>query len=165
MNTSMKSNASWAVRKSLLLCLLALLSWPLRAPAQQNKVSIEPADPLTVKHADSVKQTLKAVILPGYHVNSDKPKDEFLIPLKLTWNPGPLEAKSVTYPRPEEMDLNGQQIVVFTGTVPIETRFVASKDAAKGPATMTGKLKYQACNNQMCFPPKTIDVHFPVVIE
>ncbi len=61
--------------------------------------------------------------------------------------------------------MNGQKLVVFTGNVPIETEFVASKDAAKGETTVTGKLKYQACNSQMCFRPATIDVHFPVVIE
>jgi thiol:disulfide interchange protein DsbD len=108
---------------------------------------------------------LAAVVLAGFHVNSDKPLDEFLIPLKLTWNSGPLEAKSVSYPKPEEMELNGQKMVVFTGTVPIETQFLVQKDAPKGAATVTGKLKYQACNNQMCFRPSTLDVHFPVVIE
>jgi thiol:disulfide interchange protein DsbD len=118
-----------------------------------------------VKRGDSAKQILKAVVLPGFHVNSDKPKDEFLIPLKLTWNPGPLDAKSISYPKPEEMELNGQQMVVFTGTVPIETEFAVAKDSTKGPVTVTGKLKYQACNNQMCFRPSTIDVHFQALIE
>ena len=105
------------------------------------------------------------MILSGFHVNSDKPRDEFLIPLKLTWNAGPLEAKSIHYPQPEEMELNGSKMVVYTGTVPIETEFAVAKDAPKGAATVTGKLKYQACNNQMCFRPSTLDVHFEVVIE
>jgi DsbC/DsbD-like thiol-disulfide interchange protein len=135
------------------------------SPAQQNKVSVEPSDPLTVKRGELATHVLKAVVLPGFHVNSDKPRDEFLIPLKLTWNSGPLEAKSIAYPKPEELDMNGQKLVVFTGNVPIETQFAVSKDAAKGEATVTGKLKYQACNNQMCFRPATLDVHFAVVIE
>jgi DsbC/DsbD-like thiol-disulfide interchange protein len=160
----MKSNAFWATSRSL-LCLLSLLALAQRLPAQQNKISIEPGDPLTVKRGETAKQVLKAVVLAGFHVNSDKPRDEFLIPLKLTWNAGPLEAKSILYPAPEELEMNGQKLVVFTGVVPIETEFVAAKDAAKSGATMTGKLKYQACNNQMCFRPTTIDVHFPVVIE
>jgi hypothetical protein len=134
-------------------------------PAQQNKISVQPGDPLTVKRGETAKQVLKAVVLTGFHVNSDKPRDEFLIPLKLSWNAGPLEAKSISYPTPEELEMNGQKLVVFTGVVPIETEFVAAKDAAKGGATITGKLKYQACNTQMCFRPATIDVHFPVVIE
>jgi DsbC/DsbD-like thiol-disulfide interchange protein len=134
-------------------------------PAQQNKISIAPADPLMVKRGETAKQVLKAVILAGFHVNSDKPRDEFLIPLKLIWNAGALESKLITYPKPEEMELNGSQMVVYTGTVPIETEFAVAKDAPKGPATITGKLKYQACNSQMCFRPSTLDVHFAVVIE
>ncbi len=63
------------------------------------------------------------------------------------------------------MDLNGSNMLVFTGTVPIETDFMVAKDAPKGTATVTGKLKYQACNNHMCFRPATLDVHFAVVIE
>jgi hypothetical protein len=134
--------------------------------AQQNKISIAPSDPLMVKRGESVTEVLKAVVLQGFHVNSDKPKDEYLIPLKLTWDDkGPLAAKSITYPKPEEMDLNGSQMVVYTGTVPIETTFAVAKDAAKGTATMTGKLRYQACNNHMCFRPSTLDVHFVAVVE
>jgi thiol:disulfide interchange protein DsbD len=118
-----------------------------------------------VKRGEPAKQILKAVILTGFHVNSDKPRDEFLIPLKLTWDSGPLEAKAISYPKPEEMELNGTKMVVYTGTIPIETEFAVAKDTAKGPATVTGKLKYQACNSQMCFRPSTLDVHFAAVIE
>jgi DsbC/DsbD-like thiol-disulfide interchange protein len=160
----MKSNVSWAIGRSL-LCLLTLLVLARALPAQQNKISIAAADPLMVKRGESAKQVLKAVVLQGFHVNSDKPRDEFLIPLKLTWNPGPLEVKSIAYPKPEEMDLNGQPMVVYTGTVPIETEFLVAKDAPKGPTTVTGKLKYQACNDHMCFRPATLDVHFSAVIE
>ena len=118
------------------------------------------------KRGEPAKQVLKAVVLEGFHVNSDKPRDEFLIPLKLTWDSAtPLETKSIAYPKPEELELNGQQMLVYTGTVPIETEFVVSKDAPKGEATVTGKLRYQACNSHMCFRPSTLDVHFKVVIE
>ena len=156
----MKFNVSWAT--SLLILLLALAPTLL---AQQNKVNIAPSDPLTVKRGESAKQVLKAVILDGFHVNSDKPKDDYLIPLKLTWAAGPLEAKAISYPKPEELELNGSHMLVYTGTVPIETEFVVAKDAPKGPATIAGKLKYQACNSNMCFQPKTIDVKVSVVIE
>lgn len=119
-----------------------------------------------VKRGENGKHVLKAVILQGFHVNSDKPRDEFLIPLKLTWDtPSPIEIKAITYPKPEEMTLNGSQMVVYTGTIPIETQFVVAKDAPKGATNITGKLKYQACNDHMCFRPMTLDVKFSAVIE
>ena len=64
-------------------------------------------------------------VLPGFHVNSDKPKDEFLIPLKLTWNPGPLQATSISYPKPEEIQVGTQMLAVFTGSFNIRTEFKA----------------------------------------
>jgi hypothetical protein len=103
--------------------------------------------------------------LAGFHVNSDKPKDEFLIPLKLTWNAGPLEAKSVSYPKAEEIKVGSQMLVVFTGALPIQTEFKVPANAPAGAATMTGKLRYQACNSEMCFRPSTLDVRVPVNIE
>ncbi len=146
-----------------MILLLALAPTLL---AQQNKVNIAPSDPLTVKRGESAKQVLKAVILDGFHVNSDKPRDEYLIPLKLTWDtPGPLEAKAISYPKPEELELNGSHMLVYTGTVPIETEFVVAKNATKGPTAIVGKLKYQACNSNMCFAPKILEVKVPVVIE
>lgn len=145
-----------------MILLLALAPTLL---AQQNKVNIAPSAPLTVKRGESAKQVLKAVVLDGFHVNSNKPKDDYLIPLKLTWEAGPLEAKAISYPKPEELELNGTHMLVYTGTVPIQTEFVVAKDAPKGPTTINGKLKYQACNSNMCFQPKILEVKVPVVIE
>jgi len=104
-------------------------------------------------------------VLSGFHVNSNKPKDEFLIPLKLTWTAGPLEAKSINYPKPEQVKVGADLLDVFTGAFNIRTEFTSSAAAPQGNATMTGKLRYQACNTDMCFRPATIDIRVPVVIE
>lgn len=153
------------IGKPARLKLLAILCLPLCSLAQQNKLSVSPADQLSIKRGASAPQTLKVEVLPGFHVNSDKPRDEFLIPLKLTWTGGPLEAKSINYPKPEEIKAAGLTLVVFTGSFAIQTDFKAPPNAAPGPATVTGKLRYQACNSDMCFRPATLDVHLPVIIE
>ncbi|MFL6354773.1 MAG: protein-disulfide reductase DsbD domain-containing protein [Bryobacteraceae bacterium] len=133
--------------------------------AQQNKLTVRPGERITAKPGTAVVETLKVVVQPGFHVNSDKPKDEFVIPLKLTWTDGPLEAKSTSYPSPEEIQVGGEKLTVFTGTFNIRTDFKVPEHAQLGTATMTGKLRYQACNNQMCFRPTTLDLRVPVVIE
>ncbi len=120
---------------------------------------------MTVKRGASVTQVLQVVVLPGLHVNSDKPRDESIIPLKLTWTSPLLEAKSTEYPKPEEIKVGSQDLLVFTGTFPIKTKFYAPANAPVGPATVTGKIHYQACSQDMCFRPMTIDVKIPVVIE
>ncbi len=146
----------------MLPCALLL---PVCCWAQQNKLIVNQPDTLTAKRGATVSQTLKVSVLPGLHVNSDKPKDEYLIPLKLTWTGGPLETKSVLYPKSEDIKVGNQDLSVFTGSFGIQTEFKVPENAPAGPATMTGKLRYQACNNEMCFRPSSADVKLPVVIE
>ncbi len=102
---------------------------------------------------------------PGFHVNNDKPRDEFLIPLKLTWMGGPLESQGISYPKPEQIKVGSQLLLVFTGTFQIQTKFQAPANAPPGNAIMVGKLRYQACNNEMCFRPASVEVHLPVSVE
>jgi DsbC/DsbD-like thiol-disulfide interchange protein len=147
------------------LGLLSILCLPLCCWAQQNKLTVAPADEFSIKRGASATQTLKVEVLPGFHVNSDKPRDEFLIPLKLTWTGGPLEATAVSYPKPEEIKVGGQTLVVFTGSFVIRTDFKAPANASPGAIKVTGKLHYQACNSDMCFRPATLEIRLPVVVE
>ncbi|MGH9584151.1 MAG: protein-disulfide reductase DsbD domain-containing protein [Bryobacteraceae bacterium] len=138
---------------------------PLRLPAQQNRLAVSPPHRVAVKHGTEVTAALRVEVQPGFHVNSDKPKDEFLIPLKLTWTSGPLQAESVSYPKPEDIKVGNEVLSVFTGEFNLKTQFKAPANTAPGAATMKGKLRYQACNNRMCFRPVTLDVRLPVLIE
>ncbi len=120
---------------------------------------------IAAKRGAAVGEALDVTVVSGFHVNSDKPKDEFLIPLKLTWTAGPLETAGVTYPKPEEIKVGSQQLTVFTGNFKIETKFQVPANAPPGNAMMVGKLRYQACNSDMCFRPSSVEVRLPVTIE
>jgi hypothetical protein len=100
----------------------------------------------------------------GFHVNSNTPSEEYLIPLKLTWNPGVLSAPEVKYPKAqmEKMPFAEKPLSVFTGDFDIVTSFSVSPTAVPGPTAVTGKLRYQACNDRMCLPPKNVDVALQV---
>jgi DsbC/DsbD-like thiol-disulfide interchange protein len=142
-----------------------MLCLPLFSLAQQNKLAIAPPDALTVKRGTTATEDLKVEVLPGFHVNSDHPKDEFLIPLKLTWQDGPLQTTSVSFPKPEEIQVGAEKLLVFTGTFQIRTEFAVAPDAPTGTTTITGKVRYQACSNQMCFRPASLEVKLPVTVE
>jgi len=109
---------------------------------------------------------LSLEVRTGYHCNSNKPLDDYLIPLKLTWAPGPLESPEVTYPAPqmEKYSFSPTPLSVYTGNFDLMTKFKVSASATPGQAIITGKLKYQACNDRMCLTPKTIDVSIPIDI-
>jgi Disulphide bond corrector protein DsbC len=117
-----------------------------------------------VKRGSTATQSLRITLRPGFHVNSDKPKDEFLIPLKLTWT-GPLQAQKIVYPKPEEVKVGNDMLNVFTGSFAIETQFAAPSQATAGVSMMEGKLHYQACDNQSCKRPATVSVQLPVSIQ
>jgi len=93
-------------------------------------------------------------------VNSDTPSDEYLIPLKLTWNPGPPESTQVVFPAPkfERFSFSEQPISVFSVAFNVIVRFKTTASAAAGPVEITGKISYQACNDRECLVPKDIDL-------
>ncbi len=116
----MPSFICWT-RLAPLLTLLAAASWPsLRA--QSNAVlSVAPAEKLTIQRGSTAELKLKAQLQPGFHVNSNTPADEYLIPLKLTWAKEPLEAEQIVYPKPEleKYAFSANPVSVFSGNFEI----------------------------------------------
>ena len=146
--------------------LLAAFSPSLRA--QSSAVLSLPApERLSIKRGATGEVKLKGELRQGYHVNSDKPADEYLIPLKLTWAKEPLQTVQIVYPKPqlEKYDFSPTPLSVFSGSFEIVTHFKAAPTAAPGPAMMTGKLRYQACNNKECLPPRTAEVTLSVDVQ
>lgn len=108
-----------------------------------------------------VQAKIPVSVQTGFHVNSNKPNEEYLIPLKLTWtSTGALEAGEVVYPKPslEKYEFAEKPLSVLTGAFDLVANFKVAGYASAGPGAAAGKLRYQACNNRACFPPKTVDV-------
>jgi hypothetical protein len=148
--------------------LLALAAACLSAQGPAPVLTLAaPPDKLTLARSGDAVQTLKLRILPGYHANSNKPNDDYLIPMKLTWDAGAAVAASVEYPKPtlEKSEFSDQPLSVYTGEFAIRTRFQRAASAMPGPGYLTGKLRYQACNDKMCLPPRTLEVKVPLLVE
>jgi DsbC/DsbD-like thiol-disulfide interchange protein len=137
--------------------------WP-----QSNTERLTVGQPQKVvgKRNDAVTTKIPVSILDGYHVNSNTPSDEYLIPLKVTWTSlGALEGGQVTYPKPEKITVGDQSLSVFTGKFDLGVNFKVSAKAPAGPGVASGKLGFQACNNKMCFPPKSIEISVPYQVQ
>jgi len=146
-----------------------LLAAALVPPAQaqgSGALSLGEIHPVAAARGATAKVTLTMYVRAGFHVNSDKPNDDYLIPLKLTWDKGPLEVESVDYPAPQiEKTSFSDKLSVFSGSFRVTTNFRVAPGATAGSAVMTGKLKYQACDDHQCLRPQTIDVKVPVEIK
>ena len=132
------------------------------------QMKIEPQATVKVKRGAPATVTLKVSLPAGFHANSNKPTDPNLIPLTLKWTADPLQEGVVTYPKPQMEEYGftaGKPISVVSGAFDVITKFKVPAAATPGPAAQTGTLKYQACNDRMCFPPKTVNVNVTVSVE
>jgi hypothetical protein len=123
---------------------------------------------LAAKRGAAVQVKIPLSVQAGYHVNSNTPNDEYLIPLKLTWtSTAALEGGQVTYPAPsqEKYEFAEKPLSVYTGDFNVVANFKVAANAPAGPGIAAGKLRYQACSNRACFPPKNVDVSIPYLIQ
>jgi hypothetical protein len=130
-------------------------------------LSLGEVQTLGAPRGQTARLTLTLYVRAGFHVNSNKPNDDYLIPLRLTWDKGPLEPGEVEFPEPqlEKSGFSDKPLSVYSGTFHVVTAFRAPAEAMPGPAAITGKLRYQACNNRECLPPRTMDIRVPVEIR
>jgi thiol:disulfide interchange protein DsbD len=120
------------------------------------------------KRSDAVEVKIPVSIDAGFHVNSDKPSEDYLIPLKVKWtDTGALQGGDLVYPKPTSLNMAGDDkpLSVFEGSFNIVAKFKVAGSAPAGPGSANGKLSYQACNAKMCFPPKTVDISVPYSVN
>jgi hypothetical protein len=132
--------------------------------AQGNVLTVAPPPRSFGKRGATVAAPITVQLREGYHVNSNTPSEDYLIPLRLTWNAAPLQVAEIVFPKPkmERYAFSETPLSVFTGDFEIVTRFRVPADAKPGTTKIAGKLRYQACNNKLCLPPATIDIQLPV---
>ncbi|MBW2617984.1 MAG: thioredoxin family protein [Deltaproteobacteria bacterium] len=95
-------------------------------------------------------------INPGFHLSSDKPAADWMIPTRLTLEPHPLvEVVEIVFPEatPMSLPLAEEPVLVFDKMLLIALRLKASPDAPDGPLFLKGRLDYQACTDTACLPP------------
>jgi len=102
-------------------------------------------------------------IAQGLHINSHKPKDEFLIPTTFSIPDGAgVHLAEANYPAGVDITLPldpSTKLSVYTGEFTIQARIVA----AAGNHLVEAKLHFQACDKNACMPPKTIPVAIDVI--
>lgn len=116
----------------------------------------------------AVQSKIACIVRPGYHVNSSTPTEDYLIPLKLTWtSTGALQTGQVVYPpgKLQKYEFADKPISVLSGTFDVTANFKVAPNAPAGPGVANGKLRYQACSDRACYPPKTIDIAIPYHVQ
>lgn len=110
-----------------------------------------------------LKVALIVNINTEWHINSDKPNDEYLIPTKMSIkSENDFTLRKVIYPKPHDIDLafSEQPVSVFEGESKFFGLVQVPKELAVGNYDFEIILEYQACNDLSCLPPKRVKVPF-----
>ena len=138
------------------------------APPSDQYVSMAPPAKLSVASGKPASLELDFRVKEGMHINSNAPHSEFLIPTKIRFMPPTdIAVEKVTYPDGQDISLPfspKDKLSVYSGDFRIVAQVSASRSASTGPYTVHGELKYQACNDKACFPPKTLPVAFQIQV-
>jgi hypothetical protein len=138
---------------------------PLRA-----QIQLGPAPAVHKEHVQLVSDAVQVLagapqivelrfqVDDGFHINSHTPKDDLLIPTELRVDAaGGLKVLEEQYPKGSVFRLllgSGETLDVYQGEFRVSVRMVVPK----GASTLMGELRYQACDNASCFPPRTLRV-------
>jgi hypothetical protein len=158
-----------AFLSSLLLLVVPMSFYSKPAPQSGNDVKTSGSlKPDKVKKGRTVQGSVVLEIPSGLHVQSSKPLDKFLVATKLdVETPQGMRVGAITYPRAVMRNLKfskgrvavyeGQAVIRFNVTVP------ASYGGSSGE--VKGRVKFQACNDEACFPPITRELKMWLNVE
>jgi hypothetical protein len=120
-------------------------------------VSLDP-----VPRGREFKVAVVVDIASGFHMNSHKPSEDYLIATTLTPKlPAEFELVDTIYPKGQLEKFSfspNQPLDVYTGSVTFLLKLSAKAAATLGSTEIPMILRYQACNDSTCLPP----VKFPL---
>ena len=151
------------------LVITAVSAAMFDTPSQTSSwVTPLPVSKVSVSAGKTARVQLRFKVADGYHINSNQPGSELLIPTKLQLDPPTdIGIGSITYPKGQDLTLAlapGEKLNVYTGEFALAARVSATSSAMPGKYKVHGQLKYQACNDRSCFPPKLAPVEFEVQV-
>lgn len=121
-----------------------------------------------IKAGGSAEASMKLTIASGYHINANPPSFSYLKATELQIEPNegitpgkPVYPASVT----RKFAFSKDPLAVYEGEATIKLPINAASNAKPGEQTLKGKLRIQACDEEACYPPRTIETSIPVTIK
>lgn len=142
------------------------------APAQASNVNINGFFSVDPAQQGSTFQAAIVLDIPeGLHVNSNRPLGKYAIPTVIKVEaPRGLRVTPVTYPAgrvrafrfgegtPEE------RLAVYEGRAIARFNVSVPADYEQGVARVRVTVRFQSCNDEVCFPPATRELTLPIAI-
>jgi thioredoxin:protein disulfide reductase len=156
------------------LPLIAILLIPATfysSPAPQSSADVNVSGSLApdkTKKGRVVRATVTMDIPAGLHVQSSKPLDKFLIATKLdVETPAGMKVGPISYPRAlmRKLKFSKGMVAVYEGKSVVRFNVTVPQNYSGGSGEIKGKLRFQACDDESCFPPVTREVKMWLNVE
>lgn len=128
-------------------------------------VSVKPSlDVDKIRQGSEFRVALVAQIKAGYHIQAPKPPEGFIATEFVVEAPKGFSVERIWYPPAEVKEVLGQKLPLYSGTQIFAALIRTDKSVKLGKSTLVLKLRYQACDDKTCYPPRTITVTVPVEV-
>ncbi|HMO81229.1 MAG TPA: protein-disulfide reductase DsbD N-terminal domain-containing protein [Pyrinomonadaceae bacterium] len=114
----------------------------------------------TVARGGSARGTVVLSIPAGLHVNSNRPNSEYAIPTTVRLTATGVRVTGVTYPRGrnKRFQFSPDTINVYEGRVTFPFTVRVPANFRGNTITVRAAVRYQACTDEVCYPPRTQNV-------
>ena len=152
----MRSPARFQLPLLAILILTSASSPILAAPPSRGEVKTSAVNYSALAAGHKAMAAVIVEIHDGFHAQSHAPLDPNFIKFEVKPNPNPaIVFGEPRYPagQIENYPALGQ-LSVYTGRVVIFIPIEVKPDAKPGPLEITGKVRYQVCDSNACYPPE-----------
>ena len=96
----------------------------------------------------------------GLHVNSNRPSSEYAIPTVVTLKANGVRVSGATYPRGKnrKFQFSENLINVYEGRVNFPFTVTVPPGFRGNTIRVNASVRYQACTDEVCYPPRTKNV-------
>lgn len=163
------SRSVWRLWRALTPIFLASAGLvPGQTPGKAPTLTVGTVPLVTAERTQATMVNLNFRVPPGYHINSNTPKSEFLIPTALKMDlPTDIILGKIEYPAGEDATFPfspDEKLSVYSGDFTIALAVHPLHSVVPGKYQMHGVLRYQACDNAACYPPRTLPLSFEVKV-
>ena len=149
---------------AIFLCSV-LTVWPAGVDSVVEVRVFPPVEP--VYAGAQATLTIELQIARNYHINSNKPLQDYLIPTSVEFDPSPgIDFEEAVFPEAlvKKLPVSDTPMSVFERAVKITAALRLAEDFSQKEAIVYGRLRSQACDRNSCLPPvwTSFSVMFPV---
>ena len=152
-----------------IILLLPVTFYSNPAPQSSSDVNVSGSlAPDKVKKGRIARASVVLDIPSGLHVQSSKPLDKFLVATKLdVETPSGMKVGPISYPRAlmRKLKFSKGAVAVYEGRAVVRFNVTVPANYSGNSGEIKGKLRFQACNDDSCFPPVTREVKMWLNVE